>query len=282
LKTAKSIISGQSTFLKDPRWKTVPWEDDPTSKLPIDYLVDIGADIAECIAKIKAFNDSSASLLHCQVISEYTALKSQVASSIEELNMWWCWWEVSNANCAIEIAPSSPDKTPFVTLLQFDSLWQAFTVSTYAAMRILLLQLWHYLLQHAPPSLPLDIDFVMNPEEVVLDVPNTSPLLGITASTQALAAEILRTFSYCYGCTSRFVTTVSFLFIQDVAYGCFPPESEEAKWAARHGWADFLHNSRGSDVRDENLLNRLVPLGQTNIEGLVLGTVGEPLGFGSL
>jgi hypothetical protein len=43
-----------------------------------------------------------------------------------------------------------------------------------------------------------------------------------------------------------------------------------------------MHNSKGRDVSDENLLNRLVPLGQTNIEGLILGTMGEPLGFGSL
>jgi hypothetical protein len=197
--------------------------------------VDIGADIAECIAKIKAFNDTSATLQHCQVITAYSTFKSQVASSIEELNMWWCHWEVNNAKCAREVAPHLPDRTPFTTLLKFDSLWQAFTVSTYAAMRILLSQLWQYLALHTPPSLPLDINFFMNPEEVFLDVPNTSPLLGITSSTQALASEILRTLSYCYGCTSRFITTVSFLFIQDVAYGCFSPESEEAKWGRDMG-----------------------------------------------
>jgi hypothetical protein len=235
VKTAKSIISGQSTFLREPAWKTVPWEDNPASKLPIDYLVDVGADIAECIASIKAFNNSNTTMQHSQLCSEYSNLKTQVALSLQDLNAWWFRWEAENGQCAIEMPPHLPQTTPFPTLLQFNTLWQAFTVSIYAAMRILLLQLWQYLLQHSPPSSPSNVNLQVKEVNVVLDVPNSTPFLGISSSTSLLASEILRTFSYCYSCTHRFITTVSFLFIQDVAYGCFPSSSKEARWAARHG-----------------------------------------------
>jgi hypothetical protein len=80
----KSIMSGTSIFLRDPLWKSVPWEDDPASKTPIDYLIDIGTDISEynfILSGLDGCTDNK------QV--EYLNLAAQVSRSIKDLNKWW-------------------------------------------------------------------------------------------------------------------------------------------------------------------------------------------------
>jgi hypothetical protein len=129
-------------------------------------------------------------------------------------------------------------------------------------MRIFLLQLWHIL--QPPPNSIQTTD-----QGVILDMPNGTALLGITSNTKSLAREILRSLTYCYGKTRRFVNTASFLFIQDIAYGCFEEGSKEAMWAAGHGWAKF---GKVEDYGDANLLKRLVPLKEMNARNLILGT----------
>lgn len=249
IQVAKSIISRRTTFLRDPTWKSVPWEDDPASKSFMDYLVDVGADIAEYLARIKPYecNKSTHEL-------EYSQIRIEVAASLGELNTWWCEWEAVHPHPAVEVISHPETRKPlFPTHLEYESLWTAFTVSVYDAMRILLLQLWHRL-QHLPPN-PTQA----TTQPVVLNTPNGTALLGITSDSQGLASEILRSLKYCYGKSRRFVSTFTFLFIQDVAYGCFERGSEEALWVAEHGWADL-----GSfpDIEDANLLKRLLPLRQ--------------------
>ncbi|KFX89149.1 hypothetical protein O988_08742 [Pseudogymnoascus sp. VKM F-3808] len=243
---AKSIISRQGTFLCNQIWKTVPWEDNPTGKLAIDYLVDIGADIAEYIAYIEKYDDSWK--------SGYSDIRSQVATSLNELNLWWSHWEAENAHSATEI-PLYPTTTPaiFTTLLRYNRIDTAFTVCIYDAMRILLLQLWQMLERHRNP---LEATYHRG---IILDLPNQTALLGITSSIKGLASEILRSLEFCYGEFPRFIYSVSFLFIQDVAYGCFDKGSEEAIWIAEHGWAE---RAKGDHIEEANLLKRLLPFGQ--------------------
>ena len=248
VQVAKSIISRQTTFLRDPIWKAVPWEDDPTSKSAMDYLVDIGTDIAEYLAQIKIY-DSSTSNREL----EYSQIRAQVATSLEELNIWWRQWEAEHPQPATEVISHRSTSEPlFPTLLEYDSLWTAFTLSIYDAMRILLLQLWHKLQLFPNPIQTTD-------QGVVLDIPNKSALLGITSDIKSLACEILRSLKYCYGKSRRFVSTFTFLFIQDVAYGCFEPGSKEAIWVAEHGWAEL---ESFPDIEDANLLKRLLPWGR--------------------
>lgn len=147
-------------------------------------------------------------------------------------------------------------------LLEFDTVWTAFALCTYNVMRIFVLQLWNML--PLPPN-----SIRTNTQDVILDMPNGTVLLGITSNTKSLACEILRSLTYCYGKTRRFVSTASFLFIQDIAYGCLEQGSKEAMWAARHGWAKF---GSVEDYGDANLLKRLVPLGEMNARNLILGT----------
>lgn len=132
------------------------------------------------------------------------------------LNSWWRHWEAEDTHSAIEIPlyPTTPSILP--TLLKYNRLDTAFTICIYNAMRILLLQLWQTLRHHPNP-----IEATTYDRGIILDLPNETALLGITSDIKGLAREILRSLECCYGEFSRFTCTVSFLFIQDVAYGCF-------------------------------------------------------------
>jgi hypothetical protein len=240
LQVTEAIITSRSTFLRCPLWKTVPWEDDPASKSAIDYLVDIGADITEYIAQAKIFNSK------CNQGVENTYLKFQVASSLEELNTWWHHWEAEQTQPATEVTShQDANESIFDKLLEYDTMWTAFTVCYYDAIRILLLQLWYILRPFPAP-------------EIILDEPNRTELLGITSNSERLAREILRSLKYCYGKSQRFIYTSSFLFIQDVAYGCFYQGSKEAAWAGRHGWAEL---GSFDNIEEANILRKLLPLG---------------------
>jgi hypothetical protein len=227
----------------------VPWEDEPTSKLAIDYLVDIGIDITEYLAQIKIYVSRESS--HEQL--EFSQLRNQVATSLEELNAWWHQREAEHAQAATEVTSHQVISKPlFPTLLEYDTPWTAFTVCIYDAIRILLLQLWHMLQLFSNSFQSID-------QGVVLDMPNRTALLGITSDTKGLASEILRSLTYCYRQSRRFISTFTFLFIQDVAYGCFDQNSQEAMWVARHGWAELANFD---DIEHANLLKRLLPSGQ--------------------
>ncbi|KAF4415473.1 hypothetical protein FACUT_13377 [Fusarium acutatum] len=119
----KSIISGQSTFLCDSAWKKLPWEDDPASKSAVDYLVDIGADIAGYIAQIKGYDNKNRNYEF-----ERSRLTRQVASSLQELNIWWQQWEANHTRPASEVALHQGTGEPvFPTLLDYDMPWTGFT-----------------------------------------------------------------------------------------------------------------------------------------------------------
>ncbi|KFA69904.1 hypothetical protein S40285_10500 [Stachybotrys chlorohalonatus IBT 40285] len=173
---AKSIISGQSTFLCQSIWKTLPWEDDPPSKSAIDYLVDIGADIAGYVAQTKRHNNKSEdSELEC------SRLTRQVAASLQELNCWWQQWEANHTQLATEVALDEGDAEPlFPTLLEYDMPWTAFAVCTYNAMRILLLQLASTLQLTTCPGPAVY-------HGVILDIPNPTALFVIPISVTCTA-----------------------------------------------------------------------------------------------
>lgn len=184
----------------------------------------------------------------------YSQIKAQVATSLKELNTWWQQWETECAQSTKEVASSHATSEPlFPTLLEFDTMWTAYTVLIYDTMRILLLQLWHklQLVPHLNQS---------TKQNIILDMPNGTALLGISSDMKGLACEILRTLTYCYGQSRRIGSTFSFLFIQDVAYGCLDPGSREALWLAEHGWAELANIP---DIEDENLLKRFVGYGPT-------------------
>ena len=237
-------MSSTSTFLRDSGWRSIPWEDNPASKTPIDHLIDIGTDICQYNHILEGLDGR----FHSNE-AEYHNLATQVSTSFGELNTWWRKWEINHANAATETtAPSK--SSAFSTILEYKTLWDAFTICIYDVVRILLLQLWGAL---RPFS---------NFYPLVLNEPNNTVLLGISSSLEGLACEILRSLGYSYRMSRRFVYTSSFLVISDVAYGCFDRESKEARWLVEHGWAELEGQD---DVEDVNILNVMLPLGQIKI-----------------
>ena len=242
---SKSIISRQGTFLREPIWRTIPWEEDPASKSDLDRLVDIGTDTAEYIAQATKFRNE---LEHESGILK---LKLQVTASLAELNTWWRNWVAVPSRQALEVPLHHVTGCyPFPSLLNYDSPWTAFGTCLYDAMRILLLQLCNSL--QLVPRLG---------EAIILDEQSSTVFLGITSDARVLACEILRSLTYSYRMSRRFIFTCSFIIIQDTAYGCLDGDSDEALWAAQHGWAN---GPSSGDTEDANLLRRLPPLDQIN------------------
>ena len=237
-------MSSTSTFLRDSGWRSIPWEDNPASKTPIDHLIDIGTDICQYNHILEGLDGR----FHSNE-AEYHNLATQVSTSFGELNTWWRKWEINHANAATETtAPSK--SSAFSTILEYKTLWDAFTICIYDVVRILLLQLWEAL----RPSTNVTL--------FTLDEPNDTVLLGISSNFKGLACEILRSLGYSYRRSRRFVYTSSFLVISDVAYGCLDRDSREARWLAEHEWADL----QGPDDVDEvNILNVVLPSGQIKI-----------------
>lgn len=115
-------------------------------------------------------------------------------------------------NAATEVT-STANSPVFPTILEYDTLWEAFTICFHNAMRILLLQLLGTLKPFSTFH------------SILLDDQNSTALLGITSNTRGLSCEILRSLRYSYRMFRRFVYTFSFLVISDVAYGWFDRES---------------------------------------------------------
>ena len=244
-------MSGQRTFLNQSVWKIVPWEDDIGTKLPMDYLVDIIADVANCLADVRTFHGVA------QNHDPYWAqLRVQVAICVKELNTWWCQWEANHSQ-AVRKAPSHPATNDqfLPTLLEYDTLRTAYEICFYNTVRILLLQLCKTF-QLFPNQNP------GTDSAIILDIPNPTILLGISSDSPGLAREILWSLKYCYGKSRRFVFMFSFLFIQEVAYGCFAKDSEEAEWFISQKWDGLL---TVDDIEDANLLRRLLPEGKITL-----------------
>lgn len=238
-------MSGQRTFLCQSVWKEVPWENDIGSKSAMDYLVDIIADIANCLADLKTYHEVEGAQ-----DPEWAQSRGKAAICLEELNAWWCQWEANH--------PQAVTNYPFhqttydqnlPTVLKYDNLRTAYELCFYNTVRILLLQLCKTL-QLFPNQ-----GHVSN-TAVILDMQNPTSLLGISSDSLGLAREILRSLNYCYGKSRRFIFSCSFLFIQEVAYGCFSDDSEEAKWFVSQKWAGLITLD---DLEDANLLRRLLP-----------------------
>lgn len=142
----KAILAGHGTFLNQPIWKTVLWENDPISKELSEYLCDILCGITAYREEISTFKKMS----RARVLD----IKGRVLASLQDLNMWWKDWLQDNPESCQEI-PTKPEITftrdaygvVFSTLLDFSGLGTAYTLCTYDATRILLLQLLQRILQ---------------------------------------------------------------------------------------------------------------------------------------
>jgi hypothetical protein len=210
-------------------WKTVPWENNPSSKEPMDYLIDILCDTASHLAEINEPNG-----MHLWQIFE---LKRRVVASLEELNCWWKAWLQSNPTPCREVSPDPKDTTTkdasgfvFSTVLQYNDLWTPYSVCTYDATRILLLQILQRISQvedqaSYPPN--WNTSHEPSPQE---EVNGKTPLLGLSSDIVGLSHEIFRSIEYLNRQAQQYMINMSGLFIFDVAYSALATDSREARW----------------------------------------------------
>jgi len=221
---SKAIITREKTFLSQPKWKTVPWEDDPQSKMPADYLIDILCDTAGILADVLQHGPAGS--------SECSGHRREIEGLLDHLNDWWREWSSTHSQSCQAVSPDpsitiTKDSAGliFPTLLWYDSIWTAQTVCLYDTARIILLTMWEILLRGL--NVPLEVPM---PTE-----PNDTPLLGISSDITGLAHEIIRSLEYCHEESWRFIGTFCVILPQDVAYSCLRPESREKKFLARQG-----------------------------------------------
>lgn len=223
----------------------MPWEDDPQSKKPIDFLVDLLADISELIADIDE---------DCRGITalDFCSFKNRAVNTLHSLNAWWEDWLSKHPKACKEVPSTSEpriikdaDRPPFPKVLAYDGLWTANIVITHDALRILLLQVWQFIVNADASVLKCEPD-------LPFDKPNDTPLLGISSDIHGLAREVLRSLEYCHEHSECFLGTICSFLALDVAYGVLDKESREGRWLWENAWTD-LSKMNGFRVTREPL-----------------------------
>jgi hypothetical protein len=218
---SQAIVSQRKTILSKNKWRCIPWEANPASKLPFDFLVDILCDIADVRVEVKE-------LLERFDKERYGATKTKALATMSDLDSWWnewalmnprvCWTVKTNTQSTVLVDSDGP---LYPTSLEYTSIDAAYIVSAYDAARILLLQVLTSLgLQAAP-------DFVQND-------PTGSSLLGISSDISGLAHEIVRSIEYCSTQSGHFMGSFSGILILDIAYSALERGSRVRKWLLRN------------------------------------------------
>jgi hypothetical protein len=201
--------------MAQPEWKSIPWEEDPTSKQGVDFLMDILCDIAKYRAQLKTII----------TVKDKGMLGTDVLLTFQELNSWWDNWGITSALSCVETEADKQNSVmhdaegPVLdTILQYRDIWTAHQTCTYNTARILILELLRSLLP--PETLP----------SVLLEIPNPTPLLGRSSDTKALALEIIRSLDYTNALYENFMGTFCVALVLDVAYTSMEPSSRIRKW----------------------------------------------------
>jgi hypothetical protein len=212
LLVSRAIIAEQRTFLAEPAWKTIPWEDDPKSKDPFDYLLDLAADASgflEDANNLRLGNLQAMSLPGAQ--TKYFDLVSKLEKAFETLNAWWRAWANEHMDHCYERPPdkqldiSFDHQGPvFETVLYFNNFWNCYVAICHNAIRIIFLQLWHRLSVAAVP-----FDTNLNPP---VEEANPLPLLGISNDMTGLSLEVLRATEFCETQAKKFLGTFCLMF----------------------------------------------------------------------
>ncbi|EPE32962.1 hypothetical protein GLAREA_05974 [Glarea lozoyensis ATCC 20868] len=221
LMVSKAIFAGHGTFLSQWIWKNVPWENDLTSKEPLDYLFDILCDIT-------MYLEESRKQAGVKPVPS-AELEAKVLASLQQLDTWWKYWIRLNPYPCREFAIDSDstlytkdaEGVIFPTILVYNGLNTAYTLCTYNATRMLLLKLQEtFPRSHAHPT---GFESPNDPHSQV-------PLLGLSSDYQGLAYEIFRSAEYLHVESDQFMVSFTSMFIFDIAYSALDPKSREAKW----------------------------------------------------
>jgi hypothetical protein len=223
---SNALLLQKKTILSQPLWKTVPWEDDPSSKKAFDFIADISCDIASHLEDVKCLEQRGTLRLRQD-------LANRVMKSVLELNSWWRQWIIDNPKLCREVKPNPKTTVTvdaegplFATILQYNKLWDAYTLFSYICARLFLL----HILRTLTPVYE-DFSAILGyPDDFVLDEPNNTPLLGITSDMIALGHELLHSFDYCYAYSGGFMGSFCVVTVLDAGFGALMPGSREANW----------------------------------------------------
>ena len=226
----RALISRKSTFLSQEIWKTVPWEDDPGTKKPVDYLTDYFCDLPSLVEKAWPRVDpptrSSVSLQNPELLR-------QALSLLEKLKAWKEWWARIYPNSFFEIKPcttlneqtdgslppsrsKTPPDFPYGTPLHYTERLRAIELCLHNATCILALEICEesFKVLHATNK--------PHPQ-----APTTAEM---RRRIRRLALEICRSLGYLCHDSRGLVGKMTALFPARVAHGCFEPGSKEAVW----------------------------------------------------
>lgn len=282
----QAMMCRQRTFLGQDIWKTVPWEDDPSKKESIDFLVDLISDVPELLEMARFKTDQPD-----QPIGWAQAQTAQMlirtSTLLEKLDEWKISWERTNPysyfeastskssnadrhkytsflatdKSDVDISSSQPASTtslladsPFPTLLQFSGLWRAYELCLYNATRIIVLEVYISLIRlqgQAETSHSKHSNLQLDP-------------IALDSQVRALAIDICRSMYYLCIEAQGSLHTVLIIFPARLAYNSLDRGSRESIWlgriletfAATRGFAmggvvmqDLFHNPKNMQTR---------------------------------
>lgn len=134
------LHSHRKSFLASEDWKIIPWFSDPNSKSPMQFLLDIFADVPGLLGECDALllqNESD--------ISESAQrLANATISSLQALEAWQLAWKMDNSPYPMSLAMGTPDESAVETAVgsqyTFQDLAQANEFTLYCSAKILLLR----------------------------------------------------------------------------------------------------------------------------------------------
>jgi hypothetical protein len=227
---AEAVMARQRTFFAEPRWKLVPWEDDPESKDPIDYLFDILSDIA-CISTdvdVLLSYQRDVTKIHIQL----AALSQGLEACVRALEAWWREWYAKNETNIWRVAvdPATTlclDQSGifFPERLEFDSFWTTYTLMIHDAAQVLLIGLRKQLAE----EFGLECSPI-SPQPVHS---NPSKLAGSTDDADWLVRQLMECMDYCDRQNKNYVTTFCIMFPLWVAANHWEEDSRESEWMCR-------------------------------------------------
>ena len=229
LLVSRAMVMREKTFLAEPAWKTVPWEDSPNTKDVFDYLMDIVCDVPSILADADRLLLSLGSSEALPEEDLFLEVAKRTACAMNELDNWWRGWAATHLGRCWERPPDATTRISydqegpvFDTVLFFETYWTCYVTIFHNALRIVLLGIWHEL-----SNLPYASKHpIGTPNNEI----NPLPLLGISTDIRGLALEIFRSIEFSEYQARKFLGTYCILFPILYAQQCLSPQSREGRW----------------------------------------------------
>ena len=226
---ANGVYACQRTFLDDPQWKDVPWEDDLPAKSSFDYFVDVLCDVPSFLQQVTCRPRSSEAANHPNAQLDQTLMQRQILDRLRILRDLREEWYQKYSQLVWETPPkviteTGPDRDgppkltmfPCQTALYFQDMWRAYEFCISTATMILLFMLHEQVSHTSSPTSPY---------------PSTAlQSLLPKVSLQSLIQDICRCTEYMLLERHGSRGYIVLMFPASIAYFASSKDSLEAKW----------------------------------------------------